>query len=42
MASGFNFPSSNGTAGAGQLALDRFAEMMIERMEQILLSEWKE
>ena len=36
MASGFNFPSSsNGTAGAGQVALDRFAEMMIERMEAL-------
>ena len=42
MASGFNFPSSNGTAGAGQLALDRFAEMMIERMEQMKSSDWKQ
>ena len=42
MASGFNFPSSNGTAGAGQLALDRFAEMMIERMEQMKASDWKQ
>ncbi len=42
MASGFNFSSSNGTAGAGQLALDRFAEMMIERMEQMKASDWKQ
>ncbi len=42
MASGTKFPSSNGTAGAGQLALDRFAEMMIERMEQMKASDWKQ
>ncbi len=42
MASGFNFPSSsNGTAGAGQVALDRFAEMMIERMEAMKDVDWK-
>lgn len=42
MASGFKFASSNSTAGAGQLALDRFAEMMIERMEQMKASDWKQ
>lgn len=42
MASGTKFPSSNGTAGAGQLALDRFAEMMIERMEQMKASDWEQ
>lgn len=42
MASGFKFALSNSTAGAGQLALDRFAEMMIERMEQMKASDWKQ
>ena len=32
--------SSNGNAG--QVALDRFAEMMIERMEQMKSSDWKQ
>lgn len=40
MASGTDFPSSNGNAG--QAALDRFAEMMIERMEQMKASDWKQ
>lgn len=40
MASGTNFPSSNGNGG--QAALDRFAEMMIERMEQMKASDWKQ
>jgi len=42
MASGtkFSFPST--TAGAGQVALDRFAEMMIDRMEQMKDSDWKQ
>lgn len=40
MASGTNFPSSNGNSG--QAALDRFAEMMIERMEQMKTSDWKQ
>lgn len=40
MASGTNFPSSNGNAG--QVALDRFAEMMIDRMEQMKASDWKQ
>lgn len=40
MASGTNFPSSNGNAG--QVALDRFAEMMIDRMEQMKDSDWKQ
>ena len=42
MASGFDTNSSYGTAGAGQLALDRFAEMMIARMEQMKASDWKQ
>ena len=32
--------SSNGNAG--QVALDRFAEMMIERMEKMKESDWKQ
>lgn len=40
MASGTNFPSSNGNGG--QAALDRFAAMMIERMEQMKTSDWKQ
>lgn len=42
MASGtkFSFPSTS--AGAGQVALDRFAEMMIDRMEQMKASDWKQ
>lgn len=40
MAFGTNFPSSNGNAG--QVALDRFAEMMIERMKQMKDSDWKQ
>lgn len=42
MAFGYKFPSSNSTAGAGQFALDRFAEMMIDRMEQMKSSDWKQ
>lgn len=34
MASGYN-------NGAGQAALDRFTEMMIERMEQMKATGWK-
>ncbi len=43
MASGYK-PKSSGqqTAGAGQAALDRFAEMMIGRMEQMKASDWKQ
>lgn len=37
MASGTN-PSS---ASSGQVAIDRFAEMMIGRMEQMKASDWK-
>ena len=37
MASGTN-PSS---ASSGQAAIDRFAEMMIRRMEQMKASDWK-
>lgn len=37
MASGTN-PAS---AGSGQAAIDRFAEMMIGRMEQMKASDWK-
>ena len=40
MAFGTN-PSSS-TGNAGQVALDRFAEMMIERMEQMKSSDWKQ
>lgn len=40
MASGISTPSSNGNGG--QAALDRFAEMMIERMEQMKASDWKQ
>ena len=37
MASGTNTPSAN----SGQVAIDRFAEMMIGRMEQMKASDWK-
>ena len=37
MASGTNTPSAN----SGQAAIDRFAEMMIGRMEQMKASDWK-
>lgn len=40
MASGISTLSSNGNGG--QAALDRFAEMMIERMEQMKASDWKQ
>ena len=40
MAFGTN-PSSS-TGNAGQVALDRFAEMMIERMEKMKESDWKQ
>ena len=40
MAYGTNPTSSTGNAG--QVALDRFAEMMIERMEQMKSSDWKQ
>lgn len=40
MAFGTNPGSSSGNAG--QVALDRFAEMMIERMEQMKSSDWKQ
>ena len=40
MAFGTN-PSSS-TGNAGQVALDRFAEMMIERMEHMKSSDWKQ
>lgn len=43
MASGYKPKSgSQQTAGAGQAALDRFAEMMIGRMEQMKASDWKQ
>lgn len=42
MASGTKFSFPGSTAGAGQVALDRFAEMMIERMEQMKDSDWKQ
>ncbi|MDE6551918.1 MAG: ssDNA-binding domain-containing protein [Muribaculaceae bacterium] len=41
MASGTNFSFPGKSEGAGQVALDRFAEMMIERMEQMKNTEWK-
>lgn len=37
MAYGINSPSGTG----GQAALDRFTEMMIERMEQMKSSDWQ-
>ena len=40
MGSGISTLSSNGNGG--QAALDRFAEMMIERMEQMKASDWKQ
>ena len=40
MASGTNYnPSASGNAG--QVALDKFAAMMIDRMEQMKASDWK-
>lgn len=42
MASGTKFSFPGSTAGAGQVALDRFAEMMIDRMEQMKSSDWKQ
>lgn len=42
MASGTKFSFPGTTAGAGQVALDRFAEMMIDRMEQMKDSGWKQ
>lgn len=42
MASGTKFSFPGNSAGAGQIALDRFAEMMIERMEQMKSSGWKQ
>lgn len=42
MASGTKFSFPGTTAGAGQVALDRFAEMMIDRMEQMKDSDWKQ
>lgn len=42
MASGTKFSFPGSTAGAGQVALDRFAEMMIDRMEQMKASDWKQ
>ena len=41
MASGTNFSFPGKSEGAGQVALDRFAEMMIDRMEQMKDSDWK-
>ena len=38
----FGTNSSSSTGNAGQVALDRFAEMMIERMEQMKSSDWKQ
>ena len=34
-------PRPQQTVGAGQAALDRFAQMMIDRMEQMKASDWK-
>lgn len=42
MASGTKFSFPGSTAGAGQVALDRFAEMMIDRMELMKDSDWKQ
>ena len=42
MASGTKFSFPGTSAGAGQVALDRFAEMMIDRMEQMKASDWKQ
>lgn len=42
MASGTKFSFLGTSAGAGQVALDRFAEMMIDRMEQMKNSDWKQ
>lgn len=42
MASGTKFSFPGSTAGAGQVALDRFAEMMIDRMEKMKDSDWKQ
>ena len=41
MASGTNFSFPGKSEGAGHVALDRFAEMMINRMEQMKDSDWK-
>ena len=32
---------TNSSSNAGQVAIDRFAEMMIARMEQMKASDWK-
>ncbi len=32
---------TNTSGNAGQVAIDRFAEMMIARMEQMKASDWK-
>ena len=42
MASGTKFSFPGTSAGAGQVALDRFAEMMIDRMEKMKDSDWKQ
>ncbi len=42
MASGTKFSFPGTSASAGQVALDRFAEMMIERMQQMKDSDWKQ
>lgn len=42
MASGTKFSFPGSTASAGQVALDRFAEMMIDWMEQMKSSDWKQ
>jgi len=42
MASGTRFSFPGSTAGAGQVALDRFAEMMIDCMERMKDSDWKQ
>lgn len=41
MASGTNFSFPGKSEGAGQVALDRFAEMMIDRMEQMKDTDWR-
>lgn len=33
---------TNGPGNSGQTALDRFAEMMVERMERMKDSDWKQ
>ena len=42
MASGTNFSFPGKSEGAGQVALDRFAEMMIDRMQRMKDSDWKQ